>query len=175
MGHVRSIPLSHCVTSEGGPLLGLWLDGTLAGFAGMLYRPMARRGYEMNPHGIMGVSRVVVLPDFQGMGLAFALLDTVASVYRAKGMNVNMYPAHPPFIRAFDRSPLWSMRKRPGVFSAGSGKTSSIARQAKSAKRHGMSDQWAGGQGGRPCAVFRYAGPAMAKRQAAALLSYWDQ
>ena len=152
---------------------GLWLDGTLCAFAGVLHRPMSKAGYKRNPEGIVGISRVVTLPDFQGLGLAFVLMETVASVYTAIGKRFHMYPAHPGFIRAFDQSPRWAMRKRPGVFSAGAGKTSTIARQIASATRAGMGEQWRGGQGGRPCAVFRYAGPAMAREQAEHLLDYW--
>ena len=136
---------------------GLWVDGVMATFIGCLTRPLKKTGQQRNPYGIMGCSRVVTLPDFQGLGLAFVLSDFVGSVYTALRKQVHIYPAHPSLVRGFDRSPLWSLRKRPGVFSARKGIRSHFVRQ-----------------GGRPCAVFRYQGPAMSRSAALRLLTFWD-
>lgn len=115
----------------------LHVDGRPVAFAGMLPRPISQ-GPEKGT-AIWGTSRLVTLPDFQGLGLIFTLLDTLSSAYAANGDRVRAYPAHPSFVRSFDRSKLWRLVKRPGAFSAVS------------------SD---GGMGGRPCAVFEYVGPA---------------
>ena len=134
---------------------GLFADGRLAAFAGMLHRPISRKGKDERP--IWGVSRVVTLPDFQGLGLAFALLDAVGAVYRAIGARVRNYPAHPAFVRAHDRSPRWALMKEPGKHSAKGG-ASGVG--------------WAGG---RPNAVFEYAGPAHPDvAEAKRIFAYWN-
>lgn len=114
----------------------LFVNGRPAAFAGMLYRPHAK------VRNIWGCSRLVTLPDFQGLGLAFVLIDHIAAMFAADGKRVRTYPAHPSLIRGFDRSKSWRLAKRPGHYSAAAGKSSTVA-----------------GFGGRPCAVFEYSGP----------------
>jgi GNAT superfamily N-acetyltransferase len=128
---------------------GLWANGRLAVFCGVLHRPHPK------VDDVKGVSRVVTLPDFQGMGLAFALLDRLGAAHRAMGLRFRNYPAHPAFVRAHDRSPMWRLKKKPGQFGSSTGKSSSVGGSA---------------QQQRPCAVFEYAGPAMERSAAAALI-----
>lgn len=125
---------------------GLWADGVLACFAAFLHRPHPKA------RDIKGVSRVVTLPDWQGLGLAFVLVDKIAAAYKARGKRVHHYPAHPSFIRAMDRSSAWALMKKPGTFST----------------RHGSDPDKV--MGGRPCAVFEYVGQAAASSEAAAIL-----
>lgn len=126
----------------------LFVGGRLAAFAGMMYRPHPKA------RDIWGLSRLVTLPDFQGLGLAFVLSDRLAAAYKALRLRMHTYPAHPALVRAFDKSPVWALRKRPGEFST----------RSQSA---GI-----GSAGGRPCAVFEYAGPPMEDAaQARALLA----
>jgi GNAT superfamily N-acetyltransferase len=146
----------HYLTNQlhkGARCFGLFVGDRLAAFAGMLFRPSNSGGR------IMGCSRLVTLPDFQGLGLAFALIDTVSSIYKAVGMHTHTYPAHPALIRGFDKSPKWSLRKKPGKFSPPKGKTSDPS----------IGDH----MGGRPCAVFRYAGEAIDKAEAERVLKFW--
>lgn len=117
----------------------LLVNGRAAAFAGVLYRPHAK------VNDIYGVSRLVTLPDFQGLGLAFALVDRLGALYRACGFRLHTYPAHPVLVRGFDKSSAWIMHKRPGAFSTA---------------KVGPNGALAGSFGGRPCAVFQYAGPA---------------
>lgn len=112
----------------------LFVDGAPAAFAGVINHPHAQL------KNLRGVSRLVTLPDFQGLGLAFVLLDFLGAKYKKDGMLLHMYPAHPSLTRSLDRSPKWQLRKKPGRYSSKS--TGSVK-----------------GQGGRPCAVFRYVGP----------------
>jgi ABC-type Mn2+/Zn2+ transport system ATPase subunit/GNAT superfamily N-acetyltransferase len=126
----------------------LFCDGLPAAFAGVLHRPHAK------VDDIKGVSRVVCLPDYQGIGLAFVLLETLAAAYGALGFRFRNYPAHPAFVRAHDRSSRWAMVRKPGAFSATNSPSSTIISKI----------------GGRPCAVFEYVGAPMASAQDAARL-----
>lgn len=133
---------------------GLWVtedfegrDLRLASFCGVLHRPHPR------VRDINGVSRVVTLPDFQGLGLAMALLDKLGSAFMAVGKRFRNYPAHPSFIRSHRKSFNWKEVKEAGAFSPRRGESSTVA-----------------GFGGRPCGVFEYQGPPMEEKQARSLL-----
>lgn len=118
----------------------LWANGRLAVFGGVLHRP-----HPDNPR-VKGLSRLVTLPDWQGLGLAFVLTDTLGAAYKARGWYYHNYPAHPPFIRAFDRSPNWELRKQP--------KLGNTRHGPKSALKTWKFDS-------RANAVFRYVGEPM--------------
>jgi hypothetical protein len=102
---------------------------------------------------IKGISRIVTLPDYQGLGLAMIMAERLGAAYKALGYRFRNYPAHPSFVRSHDRSPLWAMMKKPG-FSSINGNKSTLTAKI----------------GGRPCAVFEYAGPAAADKKAACSL-----
>ena len=141
----------HYLTAEmhkGATCFELHVAGQPAAFAGILHRP-----HPGAKHRVMGVSRVVVLPDWQGLGLVFALLDRLGGAYNALGIDLHMYPAHPPLVRSFDRSPTWTLVQRPG--------------QIK--KR--PSQHWSTWNAGiRPNAVFRYCGGPTDALEARALI-----
>jgi hypothetical protein len=126
-------------------------DGTVrpASFCGTLHRPHAYAD------DIEGASRTVTLPDWQGLGLAHVLCDTVASAFVGIGKRFHSYPAHPAFIRDRNKSPNWTLIKKPGKFAPRKSTTATIE----------------GKFGGRPNAVFRYVGPAMDRKTAHALIS----
>ena len=112
----------------------LFVDQQPVSFAAVLHRPTNR------PTRIKGVSRLVTLPDWQGLGLAMILVDQLGALYAAQGYELRTYPAHPALIRSFDRSPRWKLEKKPGKFSSRPGETGNAP------------------MGGRPCAVFSYCG-----------------
>lgn len=115
----------------------------------------------------MGCSRLVTLPDWQGVGLAFVLIDAVAAAYKAVGKRVNCYPAHPALIRSYDRSQKWSMIGKPGFKMSQRGGTDKGRRILLNADPLG--GHW--NAGSRPCATFRYVGPAMGEADARSLLA----
>ena len=127
---------------------GLWVQGRLAAFAGLLHQPISNV-----EHGdpIWRVSRLVTLPDWQGLGLAFVLSDALGAEHVAAGRRLRTYPAHPALIRGFDRSPNWTLKRTPGHPGESNKRT---ARNAS-----------VGAMGGRPCAVFEYVGPAATERR----------
>lgn len=116
----------------------LFVEGEPACIAAILYRPHPKR------RNIYGVSRLVVLPDYQGLGLAFVLMDYLGEQFRALGRELRAYPAHPALIRAFDRSSKWRIEKKPAMSHKTKGKRTG----------GGLSF------GGRPNAVFSWAGDA---------------
>lgn len=131
----------------------LFVDGRIAAFSGMLHRPHPK------VDDIMGCSRLVTLPDWQGLGLAPMLIDRLGAAYKAIGKRVHTYPAHPALIRSFAKSDKWAMTQKSALMAGTSSKTSKFLHGA-----HG----WAIGQ--RPCAVFEYRGEAMDKAQAERLI-----
>lgn len=127
----------------------LFVNGRIASFAGTIHRPHPK------VDDVQGVSRLVTLPDWQGLGLAMVLVDYLGAAYKAVGKRLHTYPAHPALIRAFDKSPKWKIVKRPGHFSSKDGETSSRGNLSKS----------------RPCAVFQYTGEVMSKADAERLIN----
>lgn len=132
---------------KGAKCFGLWANNKLAAFVGILHMPHPR------VRDIMRVSRTVTLPDWQGLGLNMALVDTLGSAYRAVGKRLHHYPAHPSLIRTLDRSEKWSLKKPPGRFGSARGTTTT------------------GRFGERTCAVFEFIGSAMPLREAQNLLA----
>jgi ABC-type ATPase involved in cell division len=129
----------HYLTGElqrGAKCWGLWANGHLASFAGLGNVPVSRG--KLACTGIAQVSRLVTLPDWQGLGFAMVLVDALGAEHVAVGKRLRTYPAHPALIRSFDKSPNWSLKKRPGEISS-----ASVGRP---------------GFGQRPCAVFEYVG-----------------
>jgi hypothetical protein len=131
----------------------LFVDGVPAAFQGILHRPHA------TAKNIKGSSRGVTLPDYQGLGLIFVMVDTLGAAHKAIGNRFRVYPAHPPLVRSFDRSDKWTMTKEPGQYSPRIGATSTLGKNA--------AGKLGGNMGGRPNSVFEYVGPAMTDAVAA--------
>lgn len=131
---------------------GLFINDDIAAFLAVLPRP-ASRGKKGTP-AIVGASRAVTLPDYQGIGLAHILNEKVASAFKATGRRYRRYPAHPVYIRQIAAQKNFILIKKPAYKRRSAiCATSSIA-----------------GYGGRPNAVFEYVGPAMKDKMAAARL-----
>lgn len=179
---IRSVPYStwslfapfHYLTSDlhrAARCFVAFVDGEPTAFAGLLHRPHPK------VDNIIGVSRLVTLPDWQGLGLAFVLCDALGASYKHIGKRLRTYPAHPALIRSYDRSPRWALKQKPGYggkgatydktgITIGGGNTNGVV--------HGPNAQLVASwrHGSRPCAVFEYAGAAHPDKTAAvALLS----
>jgi ABC-type lipoprotein export system ATPase subunit len=141
----------HYLTAELNPAARsfcLFVEGQPVAFAGVLHRPHAKA------KNIKGLSRLVTLPDWQGLGLAMILAKSLGAAFRAANYRFRTYPAHPSLIRSFaHQKDDWSMEKRGGDFSPARSCSSQV-----------------GGFGGRPCAVFEYTGPQMDEAAARNLL-----
>jgi GNAT superfamily N-acetyltransferase len=67
-------------------------------------------------------TRIVTLPDYQGMGIGMRVVAAVASLHRAEGLRINVTSSHPALIRHCKRSGDW---KTVNVRKAGSSPRSS--------------------------------------------------
>jgi ABC-type ATPase involved in cell division len=112
-----------------------------AAFLAVLYRPHPR------VKNVYGVSRSVTLPDWQGLGISPAMTDIVAAAYKACGKRLRHNPMHPALVHMYDQHKLWSMEKRPGVFS-----NDALRGRPDAPAASGLTKQ-------RACAVFEYRGP----------------
>jgi GNAT superfamily N-acetyltransferase len=52
-------------------------------------------------------TRIVTLPDYQGIGIGMRAVAAVASLHRAEGLRINVTSSHPALIRHCRRSALW--------------------------------------------------------------------
>lgn len=87
------------------------------------------------------VHRLVVRPEFQGLGIGGAFLDALGALERSRGFGLEIVVGTPFFVRRLARSPVWRLRN---VYPHG-------RRQRSHGKR-------AGGSFGRAVASFEYVG-----------------
>jgi GNAT superfamily N-acetyltransferase len=62
-------------------------------------------------------TRIVTLPDYQGIGIGMRVVAAIAQLHRAEGLRINVTSSHPALIRHCRRSPLWrtvNVRKSGG-------------------------------------------------------------
>lgn len=52
-------------------------------------------------------TRIVTLPDYQGMGIGMRVVAAVAALHRAEGLRINVTSSHPALIRHCRRSAEW--------------------------------------------------------------------
>jgi len=53
------------------------------------------------------ISRIVVLPDFQGLGISKAILETFGAMYKAKGIIISIRTIHIGLGKYFENSEKW--------------------------------------------------------------------
>jgi hypothetical protein len=67
-------------------------------------------------------TRIVTLPDFQGIGIGMRCVAAVAELHHAEGLRINVTSSHPALVRHCRRSKLWkavSVKKSGGSRRAG--------------------------------------------------------
>ncbi|MFW6145726.1 MAG: GNAT family N-acetyltransferase [Planctomycetota bacterium] len=65
----------------------------------------------MGRKGFRRISRLVVGPDYQGVGIGGAVIDAVADLYARRGLRVTVTTGHPTLMHVLSRSPRWRFRK----------------------------------------------------------------
>ncbi|MCL2305231.1 MAG: ABC transporter ATP-binding protein [Planctomycetaceae bacterium] len=69
------------------------------------------------------VSRIVTLPDYQGIGIGAAFLTGVAEIYRKAKLRFTITASHPSIIRHCENSPLW---KTTNLMKTGGGRSDTM-------------------------------------------------
>lgn len=75
------------------------LNGEMVCHTGVLQFPMQR--------GKKRIHRLVVLPDYQGVGIGTAFIRKVAEIVDRKGFEVNLTTTTPALVGALKRDPCW--------------------------------------------------------------------
>jgi energy-coupling factor transporter ATP-binding protein EcfA2 len=108
-------------------------------------QPAALAGILPFPHpklkNCWRISRIVVTPDFQGIGLGLHVINGLGAGYRHNAQLLDISTSHPAMIAALNRSSLWSLTRKP-------------SRTVRSKSNAGF-----GTAAGRITASFRYCGP----------------
>lgn len=84
------------------------IDGNPAAFVAVLQQP------HPSAKGLRRIHRVVVLPDYQGLGLALRFMEIIGGWARAIGYRLLTHPAHPALVKAKAKSPKWKMTRPLG-------------------------------------------------------------
>jgi GNAT superfamily N-acetyltransferase len=92
------------------------------------------------------ITRLVTLPDYQGIGIGTAVAEAVAELHRREGHRLNLTCSHPAMIAHCRRSPQW---RTIGVKKARSSATKEfIANYRSSVGRAVVSFEYVGGDDG---------------------------
>lgn len=92
--------LSHDL-HKGAACFGAYVEGRLVAFAAMLHFP------HHSSKVIKRVHRIVVHPDWQGLGIGGVLLDWLGEFYAARRLRLRIITAHPGLVARLHRSPRW--------------------------------------------------------------------
>lgn len=78
----------------------------------------------MGRRGVSRVHRLVVLPDYQGIGIGYSLLTSVAKHYADIGRRMTITSSHPSVIKGLDNKAAWRLTNfyRSGTVKHGSAK-----------------------------------------------------
>ena len=106
---------------------GLYDDDNIIGFMGILHQPHA-----INKK-IKRVSRLVILPDYQGIGLGTQFLDFVAEQYVKDNYDFSIITSAKNMIYALRKSNKWCMYRYSWVKNNESSKISKKTRDAYTA------------------------------------------
>jgi GNAT superfamily N-acetyltransferase len=88
---------------------GAWLGPNLIGFASYMHFPHAR------VRDIKMAHRIVVLPEWQGLGIGGALDDWLGAHLADRGYRYRNVIAHPSLVRHCANSPRWKLCARPSA------------------------------------------------------------
>lgn len=96
---------AHCYIAE--------IDGVKAAWCSVIHFPHPKA------KNIKRIHRVVVKPDYQGIGLGGRFITEVARKYRALGFRVSLVTSSPAFIHGLQSSKGWKMTRKPSRMSGG--------------------------------------------------------
>lgn len=79
------------------------LNGEIVAHTGIIFFPMKK--------GKKRVHRLVVLPDYQGVGIGTAFINAVAEIVTAEGYELNLTTTTPALVGALRRSSCWTLAR----------------------------------------------------------------
>ena len=79
------------------------INGEIVCHTGIIHFPMQK--------GKKRVHRLVVLPDYQGVGIGTAFIKAVAEIVRAEGFELNLTTTTPALVGALRKSPHWVLAR----------------------------------------------------------------
>jgi len=82
---------------------GLYDDENIIGFLAVIHQPHPKN------KKIKRVSRLVILPDYQGIGLGTKFLNKIAKMYVEKGYDFSIITSAKNLINSLRRSDKWCM------------------------------------------------------------------
>lgn len=83
------------------------VDDVIAGFCAVMAFPHPKIKNIWKEH------RVVVLPDYQGVGIGSKMTDCIAQMYKEKGCQYVCVTSAPAFIHARSKSKKWIVARKP--------------------------------------------------------------
>jgi len=95
----------------------------------------------MGSRGRWRISRIVTLPDYQGVGIGMRVAETIGDLYLAEGLRFSVTAAHPALLAHCRRSAKWKLRHL-----------------LKTGSRRSVNYRSYRGSGGRAVASFEYIG-----------------
>lgn len=111
-------------------------------------KPICFAAVLARPHPVRknwyGVSRIVVLPEWQGLGIAKRMLAFLGGAAKSAGKSLTIGTAHPALVGALRKDSGWVMTRKLG-FTSRPGKTST--RPQAQTERRSASFEWVGGKG----------------------------
>lgn len=135
------------------------VGGRPAAFAALLHMPHPKA------KDIFRLHRLVVMPDFQGLGLgAHSFTGQIGALCRSVGVRMSVTTSHPALMRAWAKSPRWKMTAAPalGTKHGGAARNATIAKM----NQHGSSR--------RRVASFQYVGPSLDAARASEARRLWS-
>lgn len=83
---------------------GLYNDkNEIIGFCGILHQPHSVK------RNIKRISRLVILPDYQGIGLAIKFINVLAEIYTQQGYEFTIVTSAKNMIQALRKNAFWRM------------------------------------------------------------------
>ena len=82
---------------------GVYDNDTIIGFMGVLHQPHGSNSK------LKRVSRLVILPDYQGIGIGYKFLCAVAKMYADQGWTFTIVTSAKNLIYKLSNSPNWAM------------------------------------------------------------------
>jgi ABC-type molybdenum transport system ATPase subunit/photorepair protein PhrA len=111
------------------------------------HKPVAFCAVLNTPHAtaknMCRISRLVCIPDYQGIGAGGALLNLVAGYYTAIGKRITITSALPSIIKSLCRNEKWILRRRPSLTGRAS-KTSAMKKWKHAVERVTASFEFVG-------------------------------